>query len=461
MHFESFKNNLFQDNMFIIATYLLFIVLVPNLAISQINTSVTETEIDGIFSEWDQEGSPGCAVAIYDKDRILFQKGYGTANLEDGTSITPQTVFYIGSVSKQFAAAAIALLTVRGELDLDKPVRHYLPEMPVFDVEPTVRHLVHHTSGIPDLYALLALYDIDLEGVVPFRKMIDIITMQKHLNFEPGSKYLYSNAGYTLLAEIIHRVSGKSLKEYTTQEIFQPLGMGNTHFHDDRNHKFDHRALSYQPSNDGFELSYLYNFEGVGPGGLYSTLGDLLKWNLQLEENKLPDAEGFNDLMRSQGVLSNGETLDYAFALVLNRYKGLIKEGHAGSFMGFRAHFQRFPEYKFATSVLCNLGNINPANLSDRIADLYLEKNIHTYLEDYAGVYYSPDLGKEYTIETDGASLRLAGEYSFSGQLQFVREDVFRNGSWQFSFRKNSEDKTEGVVVDAGRIENLFLVKKE
>src|SRR5699024_1628089 len=135
----------------------------------------------------------------------------------------------------------------------------------------------------------------------------------------------------TLMAELVERVSGQSLREYTTEHLFDPLGMNNTHFHDDHTHGIDNQALSYW-GDKNFRLGYMSSFEGTGPGGVYTTIEDMLKWNQQLSRNRLPDAEEFNELMRQRGVLNNGDTLSYAFALKIDKYKGQKSVGHGGSF---------------------------------------------------------------------------------------------------------------------------------
>jgi CubicO group peptidase (beta-lactamase class C family) len=428
---------------------------------AQTNLKMSEARIDDIFSKWDQPGSPGCAIGIYSEGKIIFSEGYGEAVLESNMAIRPQTVFYTGSVSKQFTAAAIALLHIRGELDLDQPVRHYIPEMPDYPGtrEPTVRQLVHHTSGLPDLYSLLSLYDIRLKDGVPGEELLNIITGQRHLNFEPGSEYLYSNSGYTLLAELVERISGQSLREYTTEQLFEPLGMDHTHFHDDHAHTIDDQALSYR-GNKNFRLSYLSSFEGVGPGGLYTTIGDMLKWDQQLYKNKLPDAEGFNELMHRHGVLNNGDTLSYAFALRIDEYKGQKSVGHGGSFMGFKANYLRLPEHQYGSAVLCNLGSIDPEELNRKLADVVLKAPIEKWLTRYAGDYYSEALDLKYTIAVKDGNLYLDRETTPSGRLTYTDDHTFSTGSWKVGFKATGQDKVAGFKLSSSRAKNICFQKQ-
>jgi len=234
-------------------------------------------KIDAIFSQWDVPGSPGCAVGIYHNGEIIYQRGYGFANLENQEPIAPESVFYVGSVSKQFTAAAIAVLIDRGDIAPDDDIRTFIPELPEYERPIPVKSLIYHTSGLRDLYALMTIADIDVAGEISTPEFLDVIKRQSDLHFLPGDEHVYSNSGYTLMAILVERVTGKSLREFTRQNIFEPLGMSNTHFHDNRNEMIRNRVLSYQSGEESsFNLSYLWNFEGVGPGGLYTTINPLL-----------------------------------------------------------------------------------------------------------------------------------------------------------------------------------------
>ncbi|MCB0837049.1 MAG: serine hydrolase, partial [Bacteroidetes bacterium] len=190
-------------------------------------------QIDQIFSEWNHKERPGGAVAVAKDGKIVFSKGYGMANLEYHIPNEPATVFHIASVSKQFTTFAILLLEKDGKLSLDDDIRKYLPEIPDFGTKITLRHLAHHTSGLRDQWNLLALAGWRLDDVITLDHVMALMSRQKDLNFEPGEEYLYCNSGFTLLAEIVSRVSGKSFAEFTRERIFTPLKMNNTLFYVD------------------------------------------------------------------------------------------------------------------------------------------------------------------------------------------------------------------------------------
>ena len=186
------------------------------------------------------------------------------ADLEHGVPITPQTVFYIGSVSKQFVTFSILLLEEAEKLSLDDDIRRYVPEVPQYEDTITIRHLIHHTSGIRDYLELWNLAGRDYLDYIPQQAVMDMIVRQKALNFPPGEKQLYSNSCYYLLSVIVERVSGRSQKEFAANTIFNRLGMYNTHFHDNLYHIIPNRAFGYQSNQEGGFDNLIMRFDLVG-----------------------------------------------------------------------------------------------------------------------------------------------------------------------------------------------------
>ena len=327
--------------------------------------------VDAAFAEFDSRSSGGCALGVVQDGRFVYKRGYGMANLDWGIPITPSTVFYIGSVSKQFTAAAVALLAGDGTISLDDDIRTFFPELPEYDETVTVRHLIHHTSGIGDTYRVMAANGLDYANRFTPEEGLALLAEQE-LDFPPGESYRYSNGGYLLLSQLIKRASGMSLKSFAAERIFEPLGMLDTHFHDDLGHVVEGRAMSYvRNPTGGYRQSYLSNFVLTGAGGLYTTVEDLLLWDRNFYDARV----GSDDLMRllhTRGVLDSGEVLPYAFALRHGSYRGLATVGHTGSLMGFKADYTRFPDEGFSIITLCNMGHIVPAVLNRRVADLFL-----------------------------------------------------------------------------------------
>ncbi|MEO8578367.1 MAG: serine hydrolase domain-containing protein, partial [Gemmatimonadales bacterium] len=185
--------------------------------------------IDSIFAPYDAADVPGCALALSRHETVVFERAWGIADLEHSVPITPETIFEAGSVSKQFTAAAILRLVQQGKLSLDDDVRKYVPEVPAYEAPITIRDLIHHTSGLRDWSALVAIGGSPRgTRVYTHAYVLDLIRRQRGLNYPVGTQYLYSNSNYNLLAIIAERVSGKTLPEYTKAELFDPLGMTHT-----------------------------------------------------------------------------------------------------------------------------------------------------------------------------------------------------------------------------------------
>jgi CubicO group peptidase (beta-lactamase class C family) len=330
-----------------------------------------ESKVDKLFSQWDKPDSPGAALIVVKDGSVIYKRGYGSANLEYNVPISPSTVFHVASVSKQFTAFAITMLASQGKLSLDDDIRKHLPDVPDFGKKITIRHLIHHTSGIRDQWELLAMAGWRLDDVITKEHILKMVRHEKELNFDPGQEYLYSNMGYTLLAVIVERVTGQSFRQYTQENIFKPLGMTNTHFHDDHEMIVRNRAYSYAPQREGgYRLSAL-NYANVGATSLFTTVEDLAKWMQNFEDMKL-GGRAVIEQMYQQGVLNNGKKIDYAFALGIGKYRGLKTVGHSGGDAGFRSYVFWFPEQRFAVAVLSNLATFNPVLLSQKVADIYL-----------------------------------------------------------------------------------------
>lgn len=189
-------------------------------------------KVDELFIQWDKPDSPGCAIAVIQNGEIIYHRGYGMANLEYNIPISLNSVFDIASNSKQFTAMCIVLLARQKFLDLDDELQKYIPEIPQYSQPITIRHLSVHTSGLRDYLMLMFFAGMMFENKYLNEEIIALIARQQSLNFDPGAEQLYCNSGYILLAEIVRRVSGKSLRIFAQEQIFAPLGMKNTHFHD-------------------------------------------------------------------------------------------------------------------------------------------------------------------------------------------------------------------------------------
>jgi len=329
-------------------------------------------QVDHLFARWDRSGSPGCALGVVRDGRLSYSRGYGSENLDYGLPLSDTSTFYLASVSKQFTAASVALAARAGKLSLDDDVRKWIPELPDYGTTITVRELVHHTSGIRDYLGLMPLAGLYLQDVHTDQQVLELIARQKALEFTPGTKYAYSNSGYVLLAMIVKRATGQSLREFADQHIFRPLGMRHTHFHDEPLHPVPNRAVGYDRVGERqFDMDYFWNFDKVGDGGLYSTVRDLFLWDQNFYHDTL-GGPGFIDMLTTSDVLPNGKKSGYGFGLMPGEYRGLKTVDHAGGFMGYRTDILRYPEQRFSVITLCNIAEANPSALNQQIAEVYL-----------------------------------------------------------------------------------------
>jgi CubicO group peptidase (beta-lactamase class C family) len=331
----------------------------------------TKTRVDAVFQEYDRSDSPGCALGVFRDGKIVYARGYGMANLELGVANSAQTVFDIGSTSKQFTAFSIHLLARDGKLTLDDDIRKWLPEIPSYGKTVTIRHLLHHTSGLRDYIVMMELQGVQTEDLTTEQDSLDILSKQKAPNFAPGEEHLYSNTGYFLLGVIVKRAAGKSLRDFAADRIFEPLGMRHTQFNDSHTRLIPGRATGYSKAEAGGFGIDMSDWEQVGDGSVLTTVEDLQRWDQNFYEPRVGDAK-LLQAMQEVGVLNSGKRLEYASALILSSYRGLPTVSHGGAWAGYRAQLLRFPEQHFSVACLCNLGNANPSRLAYRVSEVYL-----------------------------------------------------------------------------------------
>ena len=439
--------------------------------------------MDTLFEQIIRNDSPGAAVSVIKDGSIIYKNGYGIANMEYDIRITPSTIFHVASVSKQFTTFAIAILADQGKLLLDDDIHKYLPEVPDFGKKINICHLIYHTSGLRDQWELLTLAGWRDDDVITQEHIMKMVRNQKELNFDPGDEYSYCNTGYTLLAEIVERVSGQSFREFTRVNIFEPLGMQNTHFHDDHEMIVKNMAYSYSSDgNGGFKKSVL-NFANVGATSLFTTVEDLAKWLDNFDKKIVGGASIINQMLQ-KGKLNNGKEIDYAFGLAIGEYRGLKTFGHSGGDAGYRSHVVCFPDQKFCVVVLSNLGSFSPSDLAMRVSDVYLadqlapikpkeelkeetkeqqpvEVNLAS-LDEYVGSYYSDELGTEYTIVGKDAKLLIQHRRNDDVTLTCIDKDIFSGNSIsKLAFTRDESNNITGFMLTGwGRVRNLRFVKR-
>jgi CubicO group peptidase (beta-lactamase class C family) len=383
-----------------------------------------EQQVDALFAKWNRPGKPGAMVAVIRDGKVLLSKGYGFADLERSVPITPSTVFTVGSNSKQFTAFAIHLLAQDGKLSLDDDIRKYLPEVPDFGKTITIRHLLHHTSGLRDYFNLMLLTGWRGDDVITQEDALTLVERQRALNFAPGQEHLYSNTGYMLLGLIVDRVSGKPLAEFARERIFEPLGMKHTQFLHGYGTLVPARALSYVPSAAGGYQTMAVGDSADGAGGLVTTAGDLALWDRNFYDGRV-GGKALVARMQATGVLNDGTPINYASGLLVDAHRGRRLVEHGGTINGFQAQLTRFPDQHFSVMVLANTADLDMYQTVRRIADIYLDPKLSPELAPPSVTPEAPrKVFKE--VAVDPARLdALVGFYALSPQagIDFTKEN--------------------------------------
>ena len=351
--------------------------------------------IDSLFDN--REGRPGCAVGVINNGEYIHKRGYGLANLEHNISIDENSIFRIGSISKQFTAMAIAILEEQGLLAFNDEMQKHIPDLIDYGEKVTINQMIHHFSGLGDYeymdYPGRFRNAVDEEfrwGNEDYLTNEEFYALIKTLPLirKPERKFWYSNTGYALLTLVAQNVSGLSLRELAERDIFKPLAMNDSFFNDDVNLIIKNRADAYSPikGKPGQYKINMTNLSWVGDGGVYTSLNDFIKWDQNFYDNKLGAAdESLINTMeetytetkvrkRNQKMSREQENQKtYAFAQNLAYYNGYKRWSHSGSWVGYLAHYTRFPELSFSTAVFCNTNEIDATIIADDIVDLFFE----------------------------------------------------------------------------------------
>lgn len=334
---------------------------------SSIDSRALEKRVDALFAKYDRAGSPGAAVGIMRGGAVILAKGYGEASVEHGVPITPRTVFRIASVTKQFTVAAVLMLAHEGKLELDDQPQKYLPDLPALPKPVTIDQMMRNNSGWPDFLELLRLGGSNLDRPGRMEELTGAINRNKHLNFEPGSRFLYSNTNFLLLGLIAEKVSGKPLPEFLKERIFAPLGMTGTALTIDPDTVVPGLATAYLENADGSFRRARQGYPVAGEGGMTSTVEDLLIWANHYRHPVLQPTDLWADLADQQ-PLSGGVLNPYCRGLARGTLRGLPTIGHGGLWPGYRTEFLRLPDADLDVVVIANLASLDPHRLGRAVA---------------------------------------------------------------------------------------------
>lgn len=437
----------------------IILLLVVSIGVAQTSIGGVDSKMDNLFSNYKSE-TPGVAVAVVKNGKIIFKKGYGMANLEYGIPITSKTIFHVASVSKQFTAFSIYLLEKQGKISLEDDVRKYFPELPDYGKIIRIKHLIAHTSGLRDQWALLTLAGWHMEDVITTGQILKLVIEQKALNFETGAAFSYSNTGFTLLAEIVERVTGQSLADFTREHIFAPLKMTDTQFYDDFHKVVKNRAYSYEQKNGEYVKKELH-YSNVGPTSLLTTVEDLAKWANNFDHPKVGDAKLIAEFNKASLLDNNkpviwaareSDTTYHAKGQLRWRYRGLNVITHGGHDAGFRAWLARFPENNFSIVTLSNDEHYDILGTGLKMTEFYLKdefkeiarsnprnlvnapmEKYSSNANDFKGEYYSDELTTGYSIKVQDDKVMMTHNRLSDIALTRIGENKF-SGTNSFSF---------------------------
>ena len=423
--------------------------------------------IDSVFKDFEGR-RPGCAVAVASRDTIIYEHGYGQAILEWNVPIGPATVFEIGSTSKQFTAMSVLALEHDGRLSLNDDLRKWIPELPVYGKPIRLYHLLHHTSGIRDYDPLLVYRGIRTHDVGTNADILDVLSRQRALNFPTGTRWQYSNSNYVLLAIVVERVSGQRFRDFVRHRWFEPLGMTASLIRDDHTEVIPNRARGYQASSDSTWTVNDSNWEETGDGSVQTNVRDLARWADNLRTGRVGGADLVRKMVQP-GALDDGTPVTYAAGLVVDRWRGLTRVAHGGSWAGYRADLLLFPEPALSVLTTCNLGSANPSALALEVADRVLGNRLapETKAEagtgrtaDVAGLvgtYWSEEEAQALSFRTVDGALAVVAPGGAVIRLQDLGDSRFLvpGSDYRPSFRRRPAGKPE-LVLRIGDRETLY-----
>jgi CubicO group peptidase (beta-lactamase class C family) len=357
---------------------------------------VADSQIDSLFAEWNRPDSAGCGVGVNRNGTLVFERGYGMANLEHKIPITPATIFDPASIAKPFTALSVMLLAEQAKLSLDDEVWKHVPEWVNRRDRVIIRHLLSHTAGLRDAFLLIELAPPPAPGVDINGHILRTLAGQRGLNFVPSTEFSYNNGGYNLLGSIVARVSGQSFREFVAAHIFGPLGMTQSSFRGTPVAISPRHALGYHRDDRGFHLARdggLDTSALVGNSGLFTTVGDLLRFAQNFGDARVGDREHLSKMQTAASLGENG-TSPYGLGLEVGDDGGLKTVGHGGGDRGIAAYVVRYPAHDLNVAVLCNLDNLGArvGTLARQVAAVYLPARSAPMSRDVAPAAAGPAL---------------------------------------------------------------------
>lgn len=409
--------------------------------------------IDSVFCRWDHPDTPGGQVLVKHHGKVIYDRCFGLANLEHHIPITPTTRFHVASVSKQITVLSLLLLAEQGKVDLDADVRTYLPDLVHWKETVTVRNLMNNTSGIRDQWELFCLRGIHYTDTITMRDFEQTLRPQQTLNFQPGSRFLYSNSNFTMIAQIVHRISGMDLPDFAQQHIFTPLGMTHTCIRRGYWQMIPELALSYSDDGSGRFVPSALNFALWGATSMNTNVSDLMLLLEHYHHPRICSQKTIDEMMNCP-TLADGSRSGYGGGLFVHEYKGHPCFEHGGVDAGYRAHVYSFPQDELDITIVSNTSNTPTAVAAQQIAEIVLDLpadlprpyETHTAAPQ-AGLYFFTGKEGEATLELvqDGEGWALCRNHG----LTPLHDGP--DGGWQIGYLSDRLRCTaEGLLWDAG-----------
>ena len=440
--------------------------------VEELRTETLVKEIEDIVGLLIEESEPGCAISIVKEGEVLFSSGFGMSNLDFDIPNTEESIFRIASISKHLTACCMLFLEEENKVKLDTDIREYLPEIPDYGKKITIRHLLHHTSGLREYSSLMTLCDISEDDGWSKEEALALILRQQGLDFWPGEKFSYCNSGYFLCSIICEKVSGKTLREYAHEKIFIPLGMKNTHFHDDSSEVVKNRSTGYSPAGKGrYQISET-GLDMVGDGGLYTNVLDFGLWTHALLADEWKPGL-LNKLLQDFNLI-DGTELDYKLGLFESTWMSQRTVSHGGAWVGYRSNLLMFPDQELSVICFSNRSNFNPARVNRQVARL-VAKNLAPSKEptendrpersekkdspasypkwdptDYVGLYVSDELQVSWYLKSN-PQLTLTGWGDKSYSIEQTGKDQLGGPRWlRLKVKRDSSGKVTALEFGDG-----------
>ncbi|MAJ51351.1 MAG: hypothetical protein CMB82_07045 [Flammeovirgaceae bacterium] len=426
--------------------------------IKGLNLEGLEDKIESLVPNAVKDSTPGLVIGIFQNEELIFSKGYGMANLSYNISNSPEMLYNLGSVSKQFLGYAFAILQSEGKVNIDDPVGEYLDNWPEFNQKVTIRHLLSHTSGYREAYSMseLAGRTIGIDRLTR-DECLEVVRRQAKLEFAPGSRFTYNSTAWVILAEILERVTEQSAHAWVTENVLVPMGMKTAHIESFVGEVIPNAAESYY-----FEKGLGYgapksNRAIFGAADVYASINDIFHWFSNFQTQKVGN-ESVMDIFLSPYELNDGTSTQYGFGIRNSMHKGLKLYSHTGAHESFLTQLRYYPENNFGIIAISNFegnGWIATNQIAEYVLAEYMtffEKIKHKafdismeQIKQLEGTYLSPYRNEVTNLAIINDTLTIWGGM----QIIPISENRFYSKSWggEFEFIKKEGHSTQLIIA--------------